>query len=307
MNKWRFDLIKTQQRYKKLSDFYHNYGLCADNFSCKNYKECLLSQKKSTVVKQFCGGTAGLMPLYDSWYEDVPIRVLVVGKENGYMANTIWGTSANFDEHSSNVLNCINWKKKNNHIKGTLLTLQRIYGIETEYVYSSYALSNVLRCAYQDKNNISNVSNVHDTMVMRENCMRYLIEEICILEPTLIITQGSWAIKESCNFVSVLSSGLNRDCCCIMKNSNGKYGLYNLEGLMCITSHHPAILGNWVKNFAPDSLWPMISFLKENGYIPNIDGQTVAEYENIAKEIVDPILRSMTSNDKLRSIQTTFC
>lgn len=239
-----------------------------------------------------------MMPAYDVFYDNQAIRVLVVGKETGYMPNTTYGTSDDFDTNNKNVLNCINWKKKNNHIKGTLYILQAIFDLSTEYVYASYALSDLLRCAFQENALIRNTSNVHDTRMMRCNCMEYLMKEIEILEPTLIIAQGEWAIKNNI-LIDTLKEhygayGL------VLQNSNGKYGLYEFKRFMCMTCHHPAILGNWVKNLAPDSVWPMIAHLKQIGYLPCIDDKTLGKYEALVRPVVDPIIEKLPSNDWLR-------
>ncbi|MCL4515668.1 MAG: hypothetical protein M1379_08815 [Firmicutes bacterium] len=297
---WKFDMARTQERYRALKEYYDTRGLNADNFSCPKYPDCLDSQKEGTI-QQYLGGTAGLMPFYDVEYKNTPIRVLSVGKETGYMVNTPYGTSPNFDVNTLNVLNCINWKRKNNHIKGTLITLQRIFELETEYVYASYALSDALRCSFQLKNTADNVSAVKDTPKMRDNCLEYLVDEIRILEPTLIILQGEWAVAGRNPFVQRLAAQLGEQVRCVKKNQNGKYGLYEFTSFMCITSHHPAILGNWLVNLAPDSLWPMIDYLREIGYLPAFEPEDRLKYEKTVKPYVDPIITKLASNDRLRS------
>lgn len=295
---WEIDFEKTSWRKKQLGEMYRLEGLNANNFACKYYKCCRESQKGTDIVKQYAGGTAALMPAYDVYYNNQAIRILVIGKETGYMPNTIYGTSDDFSTNNNNVLNCINWKKKNNHIKGTLYILQSIFNINTEYVYASYALTDLLRCSFQNNTLINNASNVHDTRVMRCNCIEYLIKEIKILEPTLIIAQGEWAIKNNilldklCEHYGVYKA--------ILKNSNEKYGLYEFEKFMCMTCHHPAILGNWIKNLAPDSVWPMLEHLKQIGYLPNIDEKTLDEYERLVLPVVNPIIENLPSNDWLR-------
>jgi hypothetical protein len=189
-NAWDFNAAKTRERYTQLQSW-----LNADCFSCPFFTACAASQKPGTV-KQYSGGTAGLMPFYDAEYKGNPIRVLIVGKESGYMCNSEYGTSENFDTTTRNLLKCINWRQKNNHIRGTLITLQRIFSVDSEYIYASYALSDALRCAFQAQDRAGNLSAVLDTSVMRSNCLGYLIDEIKILEPTLVIVQGEWAIKD---------------------------------------------------------------------------------------------------------------
>lgn len=298
---WEIDIATTQDRKSKLNELYNQEGLNADRFHCKYYLECELSQKEKCVGKQYAGGTAAISPFYDISYNDIPMRVLIVGKETGYMKNEEYGTSPNFYENCNNVLNCINWKNKNNHIKGTLKILQYIFQVDSEYIYSSYALSNSLRCAFQDITRIENLSSVSDTKVMRDNCIKYLFKEIDILEPNLIICQGEWSVRGKDNFIVKISKKNGEEPICLRKNSNGKYGLFKFNKYCVLTCHHPAILGNWIKNLAPDSVWPAIDYLREEGILPKIDKTTsTKEYEVLVKDKVDRILNTMQSNDRLR-------
>lgn len=298
---WEIDSATTQDRKVKLMELYSREGLNAEKFSCKFYLECECSQKEKGVIKQYAGGTAAVSPFYDISYNGIPMRTLIVGKENGYMKNEKYGTSPNFYENCNNVLNCIGWKHKNNHIKGTLMILQYIFQVDTEYIYSSYALSNSLRCAFQKSAKIENLSSVSDTKIMRDHCIKYLYEEIDILKPNLIICQGEWSIKGKDNFIKKLSKRCGEEPVCLRKNSNGKYGLFKFDEYYVLTCHHPAILGNWVKNLAPDSVWPAIDYLREEGVIPQIDRSTsTEEYETLVKDNIDGMLNSMQSNDRLR-------
>lgn len=298
---WKMDSKATQDRCEKLKALYDREGLNADRFQCKYYSECESSQKGKCVGKQYAGGTAAVSPFYDISYNDISMRTLIIGKETGYMKNEKYGTSPNYEENCKNVLNCINWENKNNHIKGTLMLLQYIFQVDTEYIYSSYALSNSLRCAFQDVSKIDNLSSVSDTKVMRDNCSKYLFEEIDILEPNLIICQGEWSIRGKDNFVEKTSKRYGEEAVCLRRNSNGKYGLFKFEKFYVLTCHHPAILGNWIKNMAPDSVWPAIDYLREHEILPNIDKETATkDYEILVKSKVDEILKTMQSNDRLR-------
>lgn len=301
MNKmWSVDVEKTKKRYKELNDYYNLVGLNADNFHCSNYDSCIQSQKKANVIKQYSGGTVALSPFYDVCYDGTKIRIMIVGKENAYMKNKKFGTSSNFEENCLNVLNCINWEHKNNHIKGTLMILQNILNIKNDYVYSSFALTNLMRCSFQNSDVINNVSNVNSTTKMKNLCLKHLIKEIDILEPTLIIFQGEWSISGSNTIVDKLYSYYNEKKKCIMMNKNEKYGLYEFNKFMLITCHHPAILGNWIKNLAPDSVWPPLDYLRSIKYLPTIDSKYTSEYMSLVKKHVDDILNNLESNDLLR-------
>jgi hypothetical protein len=299
MNKWQFNTEKTKVRFSALKNYYKVNGLSPDDFHCRYFSECSSSQGMGTK-KQYAGGTACLMPFYDVAYNGKEVRVLIIGEETGYMANTKYGTFDNLDIHRRTILNCTNWRGKNNHIKGTLITLQRIFEAETEYIYASFALSNLLRCAFQAKENLNKVSNVKDTPIMRRNCLTHLIDEIKILDPTLIIIQGSWALGGQTPFINRLAQSLGCGVKLLKSNKDGKYGLYQLNSLMCITTHHPALYGRWIANWSNDSLWPMLDYLKKTGYLPSFQKNTAAEYEKIVKSEVDSLIVGMPSNDILR-------
>lgn len=296
MDKFKIDFEQNKRRKELLIKLYNENGLNANNFHCEKYLECKSSQK-GNIENQYCGGTCALMPFYDLYYDGKPIRIMIIGKETGYMVNKKYGTSDDFFDNCKNVLNCINWRKKNNHMKGTLDTLKYIYGYDSEYLLSTYVLSNLMRCSFQKRERIDNVSAAHDTQIMRINCISYLMDEIKILQPTIIITQGEWALK--CGFITAVEEYFNEDSEILLQSKNKKYGLYKFSKFVCIISHHPAIYGNWKKNLAPDSLFPMIDHLKKIGYIPAFDEIELEKLENRIKENIDKIIDNI-ANDNLR-------
>ena len=90
-----------------------------------------------------------------------------------------------------------------------------------------------------------------------------------------------------------------------MGNLHGIYdnliGTYQKQ-LAKTYSTGPVQLGNWIKNLAPDSVWPSIDYLKSIGALPISSDRdhVTAEYENLVKETVDEILQYLPSNDRLR-------
>lgn len=312
MTNWTFDEQRTQQRYHELRQYYQERGLNADSFACNYWRECSHSaeSRSQELVRQYRGGTAGLCPFYDVRYQGREIRVLVIGKEESYDREKPFRTSSNFDVRSQNCLTTIYSQSRTFHIRGTLLTLQRIFGVESEYVYASYALSNVLRCAFQKRNIAENTTGLQDTPTMRQNCMGYLADEIRILEPTLIITQGSWAVDSKRSFISQLEKSFGHTTCIMKNRVNQKYGLYEFSEsefkFMCITGHHPARLNIWRKNLAPDSVWPMIARLKSIGYLPTVSAEEAEdakdEYEQLVRPRVDEMVREWQSDRLLPGI-----
>lgn len=285
MSKWKFDKKTTEARYNKLKRYYEIHRLNADKFKCKYFASCEKSQT-NRVQNQYKGGTAGLSPFYDVKYKGKSVRVLVVGKESGYKPSEKYGTTPNFNARSMAILKLI-YGGRNNHIQGTLDTLKRIFKVDTNYIYASYALSNAFRCAFQGEDKITHRTAVRDTVQMSNNCFEYLVEEIKILEPTVLITQGGWSIQP---FVQRLASTL----CSTFKPLNilkisqdREYGLYEFPKFMCITSHHPSRLGQWRKNLAPHSLWPMIEHLRKMNYLPTFEQNASTEYEKLVRPTID--------------------
>ena len=280
-----------RRRHNTVIKYFNNIikikDLNADSFDCDYWEECYASTKwhSQKLIHQYSGGTAGLMPFYDVRYQGKEIRVLIIGKEESHDPHKTYGTSPNFATRSKDCLATIYSNSRTFHIQGTLQTLQKILG-ESEYVYASYALSNVLRCAFQKAIVAKNTSELQDTSTMRRNCMGYLVDEIKILEPTLIIAQGRWAVDASLISRLVDSYGPAKQ---LMKNqANSDYGLYGFSSFMCITSHHPSAW-NRDDRFEP-ALWQMIDHLKSTGYLPVVSPEDAKEYERLVKPRVDEMI-----------------
>lgn len=66
---WSADVEKTRDRCKKSLEYYKREGLNADDFHCSHYEECLNSQTKCNVVKQYSTanveGIYNLFPIYE--------------------------------------------------------------------------------------------------------------------------------------------------------------------------------------------------------------------------------------------------
>jgi len=300
MNHVLSEILDKNEKIMKIKNYYEYEKLEAYNFDCKFFNECSNSNKSLNLVKQYSGGVCGIMPFFDTNFLDNNIRVLIIGKETGYMQNEKYGVSKDYNDNFNKLIKCINWTKKNNHMKGTHDTLKYIFDMDSEYILANYALTNLLRCSFQEKNIANNVSNTRNSKKMNSNCMTHLLKEINILEPTLIISQGEWAIKNQ-YLKSELELYYNEKSKIIMETIPGKYGLYKYSNFFLLTTHHPAIYGNWKKNLAPITLWPCLDYLKNEKILPKYTLDQKLNFEKNAKKILDPILNSLPSNDKLRS------
>ena len=76
----------------------------------------------------------------------------------------------------------------------------------------------------------------------------------------------------------------------LVDESDGLSGLYEFPGLMLIISTYSTRrYGDWLKNHAPDTLWPMIGHLKTTGYLPTIPPEARDSYERRVKPVIDAL------------------
>ncbi|MCZ7546945.1 MAG: hypothetical protein M5R40_27020 [Anaerolineae bacterium] len=129
---------------------------------------------------------------------------------------------------------------------------------------------------------------------MRENCFGYLVKEIEILEPTLVITQGAWAVGKP-SLVDLFGDPFGVPEALKKNERNRRYGLYEYPGFMLITSLHPGYLHFWKSIYAPDTLWPMIDCLKARGYLPRITSEDAQIFEQFVRPAVDKVLTERAS------------
>jgi uracil-DNA glycosylase len=281
---WTFDQARTKARYETLQAYYRDHGLNADTFACPNFAICANSVNAG-FGRQYAGGTAGLMPFYDTNFDGIDIRVLVIGKERAYSPDLPYGTAPNFEAQSLECLQPIRYPNTI-HIKRTLTMLQNIFGTTSRYVYASYALSNGFRCAYQKLEYLKSTSGLPTTSTMQFNCFPYLVDEIRILEPTLVIAQGEWAIKKP-TLLGVLTNAFGQ-AKCHRKNASGRYNLYEFPGFMYLSTHHPSY--QFWDVVSEDSLWPMLDHLRELGHLPTIPPDAGNLYEPLVKPTIMSLL-----------------
>jgi hypothetical protein len=184
--KWRIDTQKTQERIEKLGEYY-DHNLRNGELLCVHKTDCYNSQGITEFRKtSFCNVGQD----YDMFFNETPIRILIVGQESKCDDEKFSDRNRKWSN-----LNCVDWNEKNQHIRETLKTLERIFGIQDNDLYLVYALSNGYKCAFPAIEN--QYSNLKITKCMKEYCYKHLLKEIEILEPTVLIFQGAWARYEN--------------------------------------------------------------------------------------------------------------
>ncbi len=174
------------------------------DFICESKKECKASAKRRGAAFYEAQGY-GVGPCYDLSKDDgVPFRVLIVPMEAG--GGGKYGSIA--QRRAEPLKPC---PERNPHMKGVTFALQLAFGlpvtcsddpegemlhftnrVQPAHLFECYAMANSTLC--------SAVATAggragRGTAVMRKNCARHLQETIGILQPTLVISQGSGLVK----------------------------------------------------------------------------------------------------------------
>lgn len=175
--------------HKILTDFYAEHGLMASDFQCKHLEIC----KKTAEPRPLCTGASAHI---GSQYGD-PYRIVVVSLDRGH---TSFDDSV---ESRSDLIENIWGSKLNRHMKGTEILLKALlensFGIE-ENLFSHYAMTNSAKCCGADGDRTS----VSDALY--KNCAAFSFEEVRLLKPELLITQGNRAIEIFNNCLIALSA-----------------------------------------------------------------------------------------------------
>jgi hypothetical protein len=200
------DLSRTKRRVAKLKRYVESNLLRDGKFVCEHYKSCRDSRRDGHV---FLEGTMGHVgKRFDLRRSGKPLRIVVVGQEAADRRVTLekryWqvldqsGLGRRYKADSEH-------KSRNPHMRGVTSALRVIFGkglgadYEGEWVYpengkpfhvfDGFALLNRLMCFAGPDNS----SQGRATRTMLNNCGDHLTETLRVLEPTILILQGSAA------------------------------------------------------------------------------------------------------------------
>ena len=209
------DRPKTEARRLALEQYLTTNVLGAD-FVCSHYREC----RSSHAETFYEGQLHHVGKFYDLLFDDLPLRVVVVGQEYGhgparfslqqrYELVMSVGHDLRFLAHDG--------PARNPHMKGTTSALRLLFGLPlgTDYqseiltidgqcchLFDAFALVNYLLCS-AIRSDGTRRGQATDTM--KANCRHHFREALHILEPSVIVVQGEkfWLSGVSSSFDSV--------------------------------------------------------------------------------------------------------
>jgi hypothetical protein len=206
----RADPAATARRLRALADYMDANVLGPQGFCCRFHPQCRGSTRDSDRFYE--GQLSHLGHHYDLDLDGRPLRVIVVGQENGAPRQgqdpSPISLAKRYEQiHDGSGLElryraCGGHRARNPHMRGTTSALRIIFGKglgsdwEEEFIcdadgepfhlFDAFALVNVLLCSNfpADKNTGAS------TKTMRRNCLRHFAATMRILQPTLLVLQG---------------------------------------------------------------------------------------------------------------------
>jgi len=276
MDKIKFFKEKTENRVKKLGDYYSNQGLFKGEKlneykylnNCSDFDKC--SNLKNKDLCFWTGGVAHVGSKYDFAIKGKVFRIVVTGIDYGEE-----GLKSLEERRKSIEEDCASDMQRNKHMKGTADVLKTIFEIEKEdnnefiegnHVFEMFALVNYLKCSVTHKSNQvkkGKVSSTASTNLMYRNCSFHYLEEIKILKPSIIIFQGTKAPKAFRDYIEKNKVGEikeKRERIWEVKIKDLKFYTFNF--------YHPSARGRyyWRKHFK-EVVTPTIKYAKNKGYI----------------------------------------
>jgi len=209
---FRSDKLKTSKRIEKLEAYFLASVLNGDrSFICQHEGACKKSFSDSLPRGVFYAGQLHHVGKhYDLFKDNQPLRVVVVGKSYGHepasysmdkRSELIEDNGRHYSARGSGETGI---PKRNPHMSGTTFALRAALGLgfhdisratetiqageEKVHVYEAFALVDFLLCSA-----ISEDEKMGDrsTPTMRANCASHFRRTLEILEPNLLISQGT--------------------------------------------------------------------------------------------------------------------
>ena len=156
----------------ELHAFYASNKLLVDHFDCRHSDAC--HQDAQCELKR--GAEAHVGTLYGE-----RLRVVVISLDTG-------GSCSNMDNRRQRIEIDLTPQTTNPHMKGTMETLQAIYGADAENpdVRMLFAMTNAAKCSRRESSSMV-------PWRLYNRCREYVKEELECLSPELIVTQGNRA------------------------------------------------------------------------------------------------------------------
>lgn len=195
----------TTRRREALEAYMSANVLSPARFCCTSQDACYRSLKPGVEMAE--GQLSYLGNHYDLTRDGKPLRILVVGQEDGGLIGHV-SLEARYDRiHRVAGLERRYYKQpdhtaRNFHMRGVTSALRLIFdkGLGTDWddefvqatsgdqfhIFDAFALVNVLLCAAHRPGSATGQS----TDVMKRNCLRHFAATLDVLAPTLVILQG---------------------------------------------------------------------------------------------------------------------
>jgi hypothetical protein len=168
-----------------------------EGFICKSASGCRSSaQRRGASFYEAQGHMVG--PCYDLHVDGNPYRVLVLPMETGEPKQ-----HRTVEQRTKDVLDAarVGFRQRNPHMKGVTFALRLAFGLPVDediehlpfedgssaHLFEAYAMANLLLCSAVDEGTAKSRS----TGIMRKSCSQHIRATIDILQPTLVISQGT--------------------------------------------------------------------------------------------------------------------
>lgn len=211
------DLEATRRRISRLQRYVKRSLLDEGEFLCPHFEACRRSIKAGHQFRE--GTMSHVGRRFDLVCGGQPLRVMVVGQESGLPKDprSPWGSKVGMEARRHQIHDVTGLQKRyyaqpglqgrNPHMRGTTSALRTVFGkglgndYEGEYihpmngrpfhVFDGFALVNRLLCSAGPLQ----TSKGRPTATMLNNCTQHFAATASILQPTLVILQGSLVAK----------------------------------------------------------------------------------------------------------------
>ena len=191
------DPVATQQRYDSLAAYMREYVLSPSGFCCDNEDAC---RGSVGVADAFAAGQLSHVGHhYDLSVGDKPFRIMVLGMDTGRPDGGV-----TLDQRRQQIYDRIpeSFSRRNPHMRGTTLALRALLGREdwddaaqervqladeSVHLLDAYAMANSRLCSAFKPGSTKSKG----TPTMSANCLRHLRATLDILEPHVVVIQGT--------------------------------------------------------------------------------------------------------------------
>lgn len=198
------DLAKTRRRITKLDRYVQDNLLRRGKFVCSHFDDCAASRRPGDIFEE--GTMSHVGRHYDCLRGDKPLRVVVVGQEAASSRVTLDARYTQVHDVTGRQHRYYaepGFKARNPHMRGTTQALRTVFGLgicadydgefvdpvngKPFHIFDEFALVNRLLCFAGPPKSAQG----RGTSMMYGNCSLHFAATMSILEPTIVILQGT--------------------------------------------------------------------------------------------------------------------